>query len=95
MSTNNQRKFTRLTLENTDVGVIDIESGIEFTGVGQNLSGEGLMFRSPLEPSIGADMHVVLSGKDARLEPLRATLRVLRVTKAPSGWDIAGTLMHR
>lgn len=89
----NARRFTRLTLENTAVGVVDIESGIEFDGAAHDLSSEGLKFRAPLEPSIGADMQVVLQATDARLSPLRANFRVLRVTRAMTGgWDIAGTI---
>ncbi|MCU0698981.1 MAG: PilZ domain-containing protein [Myxococcaceae bacterium] len=92
MTTPNQRRFTRLTLEHTSVGVVDVESGVEFTAEGKDLSGEGLRFHAPMEPSLGADMQVLLRGSDPRLSPLRATFRVLRVTKAPSGWDVAGTL---
>lgn len=89
----NARRFTRLTLENTQVGVVDIESGVEFSGDGRNLSSEGLAFRAPMEPSVGADMQVVLRGNDARLSPLRATFKVLRVSKAQlGGWDVAGTI---
>jgi hypothetical protein len=94
MTTPNQRRFTRLTLEDTSVGVIDVESGVEFTAEGTDLSGEGLRFRSPMEPSLGADMQVILTGSDPRLAPLRATFRVLRVAKASPGWDVAGSL-HR
>ena len=94
--TSNLRRFTRLTLEETSVGIIDIESGVEFSGDARDLSSEGLAFRAPLEPSIGADMHVVLSGNDSRLPPLRASFRVLRVTPASAGgWDVAGTLSGR
>jgi hypothetical protein len=93
MPPTNHRRFTRLTLEDTSVGVVDIESGVEFAGSGRDLSSEGLAFRSPMEPSIGADMQVVLRGKDPRLEPLRASFRVMRVTPVASGqWDVAGTL---
>ena len=96
MMTSNLRRFTRLTLEDTSVGIIDIESGVEFAGDGRDLSSEGLSFRAPLEPSLGADMQVVLSGKDTRLPPLRASFRVLRVTPASTGgWDVAGTLSGR
>jgi hypothetical protein len=63
----NQRRFTRLSLEDTTVGVVDIESGIEFSGNGKDLSSEGLAFRAPMEPSVGADMQVVLRGNDTRL----------------------------
>jgi hypothetical protein len=94
MTTPNHRRFTRLTLEDTSVGVVDVESGVEFTAEGRDLSGEGLRFRAPMEPSLGADMQVILSGTAPRLSPLRATFRVLRVTKASPGWDVAGTL-HR
>lgn len=93
MTTKNHRRLTRLSLSDTSVGVIDIESGVEFAGEGQNLSTEGLLFRADMEPSLGADMQVILRGKDPRLAPLRATLKVLRVTKAGNGkWDVAGTL---
>lgn len=93
MTSPNNRRFTRLTLEDTSVGVIDIESGVEFAGDGRDLSSEGLAFRAPMEPCVGADMQVVLRGKDARLEPLRASFRVVRVTPASSGqWDVAGTI---
>lgn len=93
MPSNNQRRLTRLTLADTSVGVIDVESGVEFEGHGQNLSTEGLSFLADMEPSVGADMQVVLRAKDARLAPLRATLKVLRVTPAPGGkWDVAGVL---
>ncbi|MBE2251295.1 MAG: PilZ domain-containing protein [Myxococcus sp.] len=93
MTSPNLRRFTRLTLEDTSVGVIDIESGVEFAGDGKDLSTDGLKFCAPMEPSIGADMQVVLSGRDARLPPLRASFHVLRVTPAMTGgWDVAGTL---
>ncbi|MBM4780286.1 MAG: hypothetical protein GQE15_21505 [Archangiaceae bacterium] len=89
----NQRRFTRLSLEDTTVGVVDIESGIEFSGNGKDLSSEGLAFRAPMEPSVGADMQVVLRGTDTRLEPLRASFHVLRVTPVAQGsWHVAGTL---
>jgi hypothetical protein len=95
MTTDEQRRFTRLTLDDTTVGVIDVESGVEFTAAGRDLGGEGLRFSAPMEPCLGADMQVILSGKDPRLPPLRATFRVLRVTRAASGWDVAGTLHPR
>jgi hypothetical protein len=89
----NPRHLTRLTLEDTCVQVIDVESGVEFFGAGLDLSSEGLAFRAPLEPCIGAEMQVVLNAKDERLAPLRAHFRVLRVTPASTGgWDVAGTL---
>ncbi|MBL8918038.1 MAG: PilZ domain-containing protein [Myxococcaceae bacterium] len=92
MPSKNHRRFTRLTLEDTSVGVVDIESGVEFAGDGRNLSSEGLAFRSPLEPCVGADMQVVLRGKDARLAPLRASFKVVRVTPVGGQWDVAGTI---
>ncbi len=93
MTSKDQRRLTRLTLSDTSVGVIDIESGVEFAGEGRNLSTEGLSFLADMEPSIGADMQVVLRAKDPRLAPLRATLKVLRVTRAGEGkWDVSGTL---
>ena len=93
MPATNHRRFTRLTLEDTAVGVVDIESGVEFAGHGRDLSSEGLAFRSPLEPCVGADMQVVLRGTDTRLEPLRASFHVLRVTPVAQGsWHVAGTL---
>lgn len=93
MTATNLRRYTRLTLEDTAVGVIDVESGVEFFGDGTDLSSEGLAFRAPMEPCVGADMQVVLRGRDARLSPLRANFKVLRVTPAGAGgWDVAGTL---
>ncbi len=93
MSQPNQRQSTRLTLEGTTVGVVDVESGIEFCADARTLSGEGLSFRSALEPSVGADMQVVLRGTHPEVKPLRALFKVLRVLPAVGGgFEVAGRL---
>lgn len=83
-----QRSATRQQVSGTHVSVVDVESGVEFDAAAQDLSNAGLRFFSELEPPVGADMHVTVRGDRS----LRAMMRVLRVTKAPRGFEVAGVL---
>lgn len=86
-----QRQQPRLHLDGTPVSIVDVESGVEFTGDGKNLSGKGLMFHSQLEPVVGADMHVTLESDE--LKALRASFRVVRVARRPEGgFEVAGRI---
>lgn len=83
-----QRQDDRQHLEATSLSVLDLESGVEFEGEGRNLSGRGLLFHASMEPVVGADMHVTLSGE----KPLRASIRVVRVEQSEGGFDVAGRI---
>ena len=72
----------------TSLSVLDLESGVEFEGEGRNLSGRGLLFHASMEPVVGADMHVTLSGEKS----LRASIRVVRVAPSQGGFDVAGRI---
>jgi hypothetical protein len=77
-----QREEERHDLECT-LSVVDVESGVEFEAEARNLSGHGLLFHAAMEPPVGADMQVSLSGA-------RKNLRVLRVeAQAHGGFDVA------
>lgn len=86
-----QRQSDRTELSDTVVEVIDIESGVEFSGEGLDLSGSGLAFRSPMEPPLGADIKVTLKGTRA----LTADLRVTRVESRGGRYAVAGTLSRQ
>jgi hypothetical protein len=87
--TNEQRKSPRQPTAHTQVSVVDVESGVEFDAAAYDVSSAGLKFLSQLEPPVGADMHVRLSGDTS----LKAMLRVLRVTKvSPATFEVAGSL---
>jgi hypothetical protein len=84
-----QRQDDRQDLEATSLSVVDLESGVEFEGEGKNLSGHGLLFHAAMEPAVGADMQVTLTGE----KPMRASIRVLRVEpQARGGFDVAGRI---
>lgn len=86
-----QRQHPRITLAGATVGVVDVESGVEFAADGGNVSGRGLMFTAAMEPVVGADLHVTLERADVRT--MRATVRVLRVEpRAEGGFEVAGRI---
>ncbi len=80
-----QRQDDRQDVEAVSLSVIDLESGVEFAGEARNVSGRGLMFHASMEPAIGADMQVMLSGK-------KSNIRVLRVEAADQGFAVAGRI---
>lgn len=81
-----QRSDSRTQMNGTHVSIVDRESGVAFDGAAHDVSSDGLMFLSALEPPLGADMDVTVDGAPT------ATLHVLRVTKADEGWEVAGRL---
>jgi hypothetical protein len=83
-----QRSASRQQIPGTHVAIVDVESGVEFDATAHDVSPEGLRFLSALEPPVGADMQVTLSGGAA----LRASLHVVRVTKVEQGYQVAGRL---
>jgi len=85
---NEQRTTQREALPGTPIAIVDVESGVEFEAAARDVSSDGLCFLSTLEPPVGADMHVTLAGA----RPMRASLHVLRVTKAARGYEVAGRL---
>lgn len=80
-----QRQDDREHLEATSISVVDLESGVEFEGDGKNLSGQGLLFHAAMEPAVGADMLVTLSGTKS----MKARVRVVRVEPRSGGYDVA------
>ena len=83
-----QRQDDRQHLEDTSLSVVDLESGVEFEGEGKNFSGRGLLFHAAMEPVVGADMQVTMSGP----KPLNASIRVVRVQANEGGFDVAGRI---
>ncbi len=81
-----QRKEQRRTLSDTQIAVVDVESGVEFAGRGADVSASGLSFDAQMEPPVGADMLVTLTGDDNR----RARLEVTRVQPTAQGFQVAG-----
>lgn len=67
------------------VEVVDVESGVEFSGAARDLSASGLAFSAAMEPPVGADMLVSLQGK-------KSMMRVTRVERSANGYDVAGRL---
>ena len=86
-----QRQAKRRTLEETPVAVIDIESGVEFHGAAKDVSASGLSFDSSMEPALGADMLVKMSGT----EGLHATIEVTRVEPRDGRFAVAGRLINQ
>ena len=86
-----QRQAKRRTLEETPVAVIDIESGVEFQGAAKDMSASGLSFDSAMEPAIGADMLVRLTGAEA----LHATIEVTRVEPRDGRFAVSGRLINQ
>ena len=61
-------------------------AGVEFSAEGRNLSSHGLLFHADLEPPVGADMQISLSGA-------RKNIRVVRVEpRARGGFDVASRI---
>ena len=84
-----QRQDDRQDLEATSLSVVDVESGVEFEGEGRNLSGRGVLFHSEMEPVVGADMQVTMSGGKS----MRASIRVVRVEpELNGGFAVAGRI---
>lgn len=86
-----QRQADRTDLSDTQVDIIDVESGVEFSGEGLNVSCTGLSFRSEMEPPVGADMKITLKGTRG----LKADLRVTRVEKKDGRFAVAGQLSRQ
>ncbi len=84
MSQNEQRRDERVSVEK-HADVVDLESGVEFEAQLRNLSSEGVLLCSQLEPVVGADMTL-------RFDDERRAMRVLRVTRADAGFAVAGRL---
>jgi hypothetical protein len=82
-----QRESERSELDAT-VAVVDVESGVEFSGAGRDVSASGISFHAELEPPVGADMLVTLKGK-------KAMMHVTRVKPTAQGFDVAGRLSSR
>ncbi|MFO0598306.1 MAG: PilZ domain-containing protein [Myxococcaceae bacterium] len=85
---NDQRHSERLTLEDTTVDVVDQESGVEFQGLGRDVSDGGLRFEASMEPPVGADMDVRLSGSTS----LKGKMKVIRVAPRQGRYEVAGLL---
>jgi hypothetical protein len=83
-----QRSASRQQIPGTRVAIVDVESGVEFQATAHDVSPDGLRFLSVLEPPVGAEMQVTLTGEAS----MRASLQVLRVTKAEHGYQVAGRL---
>ena len=83
-----QRQDDRQDLDAASLSVVDVESGVEFEGEGKNLSGHGLLFHASMEPAVGADLQVTMSGK----QTMRASVRVVRVEVKEQGFDVAGRI---
>ncbi len=78
-----QRMDDRESLQATPLDVVDMESGVEFDGSAMNRSGRGLLFHASMEPPVGADLQVTMSGQKSKV-------RVLRVeAKREGGYDVA------
>lgn len=82
-----QRDAERTQLQDT-VAVVDVESGVEFSGEGRDVSSSGLSFHAAMEPPVGADMLIDVKGK-------KAMLHVTRVARTAQGYDVAGRLSTR
>ena len=83
-----QRQDDRQDLDATSLCVVDVESGVEFEGEGRNLSGRGLLFHAAMEPAVGADLQVTMSGEKS----MCASVRVVRVEVKGQGFDVAGRI---
>lgn len=79
-----QRDAERTQVE-AAVEIVDVESGVEFSGASRDVSSSGISFSASMEPPVGADMLVTMQGK-------KSMMRVTRVQKAGSGFDVAGRL---
>ncbi len=90
MTQSDQRNSSRSSLD-SDVEVLDIESGIGFRASGVDISDGGLSFHAPMEPALGADMYVKLGSTPA--EP--AEFKVLRIEPRANGFTVAGTSRQR
>ncbi|MFT3713868.1 MAG: PilZ domain-containing protein [Archangium sp.] len=82
-----QRDSERTELDAT-VAVVDVESGVEFSGAGRDVSSSGISFHAELEPPVGADMLVTMKGK-------KSMMHVTRVERAANGFDVSGRLSSR
>lgn len=89
MQASEQRQSTRSVPSSAmGVSVVDLESGVEFTGDIRNLSSAGALFHADLSPVVGADMDLAIVRPDAPM--LLAKFQVVRVQAQAQGFDIAG-----
>lgn len=86
-----QRLSMRSAPEQKTVSVVDVESGVAFSGDVRNVSLAGLMFHAHMQPVVGADMELKFEHSDA--PTLRA--HVVRVEAQADGFDIAGEIRRR
>lgn len=95
MHKSEQRQSERSLPEQREhmVSVVDVESGVEFSGDVRNVSLAGLLFHAHMQPVVGADMELKFEHPDA--PTLRARLEVVRVEPRAEGYDIAGHLRRR
>jgi hypothetical protein len=82
----NKRQEPRRPLLSTQIAVVDVESGVEFSGSGTDVSDSGISFHSNLEPALGADMSVTVEGVSAA----NAEMKVTRVQRDAQGFQVAG-----
>jgi len=92
MHTPEQRQSERSSPEKSEhtVSVVDVESGVEFSGDVRNVSLAGLLFHAHMQPVVGADMELTFEHPDS--PTLHAKLHVVRVESQADGYDIAGHL---
>ena len=89
MPKNEQRRSKRQA-SSTNVSVVDLESGVAFSGDLRNVSLAGLLFHANMQPVVGADME--LRFEHSATPQLTARLQVTRVEAHANGFDIAGSL---
>ncbi len=73
------------------VSVVDVESGVAFSGDVRNVSLAGLLFHAHMQPVVGADMELRFADCDAPM--IRA--HVVRVDASADGFDIASEIRSR
>lgn len=90
MTCREQRRSPR-ALFTTDIAVIDVESGVDFTGQALDASEGGLAFYAKMEPALGAEMEVIVPG----MTPCRAVFTAARINRTDHGFFIAGPMTAR
>lgn len=83
-----QRNFTRMSIETRVIYKIKNSDGNSHYGVSGNLSATGLYMTTDVALQEGDEIELVINPSDDRLLPLLAEGTVLRVTRAENDIDM-------
>ena len=88
-----KRNFIRMFV-NANVEIIDPHDNQRYLGKGKNLSGDGAMFTTDKEFSVGQILNLEIKTEKSSMASLTAEFEVIRAEKLSSGeFEVAGTML--